>query len=286
MEEDRFFKGLGWCAFLGLSWFLVLAFSKQLTAPGAPGIAIPIFLFLLPATAITILWYQRHNISRSFRNRSAQKRVKTVEASSKNQYAEINRQYERERASQLNALYQATPLTPPERMRATIQFNTIKMPTYETKHFEGHSVQAQTGHQTLHTVDMVLELSEEERAIVIQNDLQSFVLEDKARYTQRDLERIRYDGRQRSESYRGNSSDAMLMREISKHTEDYSVELMKEQRDFTHLGDYLIKPYTRTFSHPHEAKQYADTLKAKILPQIKEIIDSYRDHKSVQTLEF
>lgn len=286
MEEDNFFKGLGWCAFLAISWFLVLAFSQQLTAPGAPGIGIPIFLFLLPATAITILWYQRHNIGRSLKNRSAIKRVKTVEASSKNQYAETNRQYERERADQLNALYQAAPLTPPERMRATIQFNTFKTPTYETQHFEGHSVEAQNGHQTLYSVDMLLELSEEERAIVIKNDLHTFVLEEKARYTQRDLERMRYEGRQRSESYRGNSSDAMLMREISKHTEGYSVELMKEQRDFTHLGDYLVKPYTCTFGHPHEAKQFGDTLKSKILPHIKEVIDSYRDHKTVQTLEF
>jgi hypothetical protein len=268
--------------------------SPQQRAPAASenrtwyigGVPVGLIFSLVLIIGGPILWFCRHRIARHFRDRTADKQIQWVKSVNEDRFGDATRQYEKERQEQLNKLYQSVPLNPPQRLRATMAFNTYKIPTFETEWYEGLSAEKQTGFQTVHSVDLMLELSEEERTIVIKNDLHTIVLEDKARYTKRDLERMRYDDKLMAESHKGRSFDDQLVKEISKQTYEVVRELKSEERDSTHLGDYLIIPYVRTFDHPHEAKRFADTLTTKILPQIKEIIDSYREHKSVKTLEF
>jgi hypothetical protein len=76
-------------------------------------------------------------------------------------------------------------------MRATIHYNTFKTPLFETRYFEGRSAEEQTGVDTRYAVDMILELSEEERGILVQNDLHTIVLDDKPLDSKDDLAKIR-----------------------------------------------------------------------------------------------
>lgn len=62
--------------------------------------------------------------------------------------------------------------------------------------------------------------------------------------------------------------------------------MRKETRTRIKLGDYLVFPFTKLFESPHEATQYANRLKTKILPSLRELIDSYKTQSSQQTIEF
>jgi len=78
----------------------------------------------------------------------------------------------------------------------------------------------------------------------------------------------------------------LVLKEVMKHTNELSDTLKSDERERISIGDFLVAPYVRTFEHPHDAKQYSDKLKAQILPNIKEVIDSYRNHTAAQTIEF
>jgi hypothetical protein len=48
-----------------------------------------------------------------------------------------------------------------------------------------------------------------------------------------------------------------------------------------------VAPFTKTFDHAHDAKQYGDELATKILPGIRKLIDGYRAHSDrPATMEF
>ena len=96
------------------------------------------------------------------------------------------------RAKQLAALKAAVPPGPTERMRATIQLNEYKKPRHERKRIyrligEHNYIYHEVGEDTCFSVDMILEMSETERATIKQHELNDIVLEETATYTEEEI---------------------------------------------------------------------------------------------------
>ena len=190
------------------------------------------------------------------------------------------------REKQIQDLRDAVPKAPLEKMRATVQVNQMKMPRTERKQInhlltEHTFVDAVVGEEFKFAVDMILELTEAERAIIKEHELDDIVLEDVPRYSEDDiLKRKVADQRQ---------LDAIkdpFRKEIMASVMKDAPTVMKEQRLVTRVGDLVVSPFTRVFDSPHEAKEYADKLKTKFLPEVRKLIDSYGCHKQSETLEF
>jgi hypothetical protein len=190
------------------------------------------------------------------------------------------------RAEQLAALAAAVPPGVPERMRATIHLNEFRTPCTEQQrspHLFGEDsfTSVEVGEYIAYAVDMILEMSETERGIIQQHRLDDIILEDTPLYTDVELRKKKYEYQDEVDA----TKDLML-KEVKRHSTAMTVELLKDHRMQTRVGDLLVSPFVRTFPNPHEAKQYADKLKTKILPGVRELIDSYREHKQSETLEF
>ena len=76
-------------------------------------------------------------------------------------------------------LREAAPKSPVEKMRATKLMNTIGLGNGSPRY----------------TVDMLLELSEAERALVLEHQLDFIEIENVSRYTEEQLAQMRYDRR-------------------------------------------------------------------------------------------
>jgi hypothetical protein len=277
---------IGWIAFLCIYWIMFVTFVTNVQTFDVSAFCGMGFTGLL-LTVLTILWYSRHAIGRKMRDSSAKNNLDQVSASNETTWGQTNRKSEEERAVQLRILRDAVPHAPPQRMRATIHYNTFKTPVFETRYFEGQSAQEQTGAETRYSVDMILELSEEERGIVVQNDLHTIVLDDKPLYSKDDLEKIRRAEVERAESMGGNSELDLIAKEITKQSAGVAAAMAEVHREQTLVGDFLVAPFTKTFDRAHDAKKYGDELTSKILPDIRKLIEGYRGHSDrPATMEF
>jgi hypothetical protein len=189
------------------------------------------------------------------------------------------------RAKQLAALGAAVPSMPPEKMRATIQLNEIKVPRMEQRRIhhafgEDSWVSVEVGEFPKYAVDMILQMSETERAIINQHQLQYLTIEDNPIFSPDQLREIHSQHREELSVIK----DAFL-KEITEQSQSAVEGMLKEDRKQTLLGDYLVSPFSRIFETPHEAKLYADKLKTKILPQIKQHLDMYRNYQQSETIE-
>jgi hypothetical protein len=187
------------------------------------------------------------------------------------QKAERQKARDDARAKQLDALRAAAPQSPPERMRATIHMNEFKIAKTEAQQVhrliaEDSWISVEVGEDTRYAVDMLLEMSETERGIIQEHQLEDLVIEDNPAFTERDLIRSNIA----SDKQRDATKD-ILLKEVQKLSQKSGIEMMKQERVTTRLGDYLVSPFTKTFLTPHEAKQYADKLKTKILPTLRRI---------------
>jgi len=139
----------------------------------------------------------------------------------------------------------------------------------------------EVGEDSRYAVDMLLEMSETERGVIQQHQLEDIIIEDTPAFTEHQLIQ--------SDILSDKMVDAtkdILLKEVQKVVHQSSIEMRKQDRVKTRVGDYLVTPFMRSFTTPHEAKQYADKLKTKILPSIRTMIDSYSNNSSQETLEF
>ncbi|MGA8610792.1 MAG: hypothetical protein WB760_03570 [Xanthobacteraceae bacterium] len=239
--------------------------------------------FWLGWKVIVIVWqFIVKPLNQSLAERSARK----MEASDAVAKADKQKAREEVRAKQLEALRATAPQSPPERMRATIHINEFKIARMERQQVHRaiaeHSwINVEVGEDTRYAVDVLLEMSERERGIIQQNSLEDIVIEDTPAYTKCEIRDMEL-----AEHQRADATKDLLLKEITKGIGKDAVELMKAERSQTRVGDYLVSPFTRVFPTPHEAKQYSDQLKTKLLPSIKDLIESYREHAAQQTVEF
>jgi hypothetical protein len=239
--------------------------------------------FWLGWKVIVIVWrYILKPLNQSLADRSARK-MEATDAVSK---ADKQKARDEVRAKQLEALRAAAPQSPPERMRATIHINEFKIARMEIQQVhraiaENSWINVEVGEDTRYAVDMLLEMSERERGIIQQHSLEDILIEDTPAYTKREIIDVELTGHERADATKD-----LLLKEITKGISKDAVELMKAERSQTRVGDYLVSPFTRVFPTPHEAKQYSDQLKTKLLPSVKDLIESYREHAAQQTVEF
>lgn len=178
---------------------------------------------------------------------------------------------QKERQQQLDNLKAAVPKSHLKGMRATIQTNTYRRADGEHRF----------------SVDMILELTETERAIIKQYELDDIVLEDIALYTQEDFERKQRDIEKHERDFeRSTFKGQMLKHKIAGQVEEMVLKDMKRARRVTKLGNLLVVPYSRDFGNPHDAADYASTLKTDYLPKMKQLIERASQHKQSETLEF
>jgi hypothetical protein len=188
------------------------------------------------------------------------------------------------RQKQLDALRAAAPKSLPENLRATIQINSVTVVESEQRRiprtFANDSIVYIDGpEKTKYAVDMILELSETERAIIKEHNLQDYLLEDEPLYSPEDLAR-------RAEFHQGYAAsykDPDMAEFLDQHTQEM-MNLERAARRQTKLGDYLVVPYTRIWEDRIQANQYSEKLKTKILPQIKSILDVYKADSGPQTI--
>lgn len=196
------------------------------------------------------------------------------------------------RQQQWQELFAAVPSTPPEKMRATIRVNEIRVPDCEQqfvgKNFRGDKqyTSVEVGELTKFAVDLILELPETDRAIILQHDLAYFVLEDRPMYTEHELREMSNNAAKVREGIAGDRFKDLAFKEIRRHNDTAMEKLRRRDRTQTTVADFLSPPFSRSFDTPHEAKMYADELKSKTLPGLKKLIDDYRDHQETETLEF
>lgn len=193
---------------------------------------------------------------------------------------------EQARANQFSALQAAAPSAPPERMRATIQINPYKKPRVEKKRIarivgEDDYTYVETGEDTCFSVDMILEMTEAERAIIKQHRLDDILLEETATYSEHDILKAKVEMQAEVDATK-DIGLGMIKSNVNKDV----IDGMKKDRTKTRVGDLLVSPFSRSFDSPHEANDYANKLKTKFLPQVRKLLDQYSQHKPSETLEF
>lgn len=188
------------------------------------------------------------------------------------------------RQTQLDALQAAVPKSLPESLRATIQINPVIVVDREQRRIprlvaDDSLVFVDVGEHTEYAVDMILELSEAERAVIKQYSLHDYLLEDQPLYSPEQLADI-----ERQHNEYGATFKSPGVAEIWDEQNQEIMNLHKAARLQTKFGDYLVSPFTRMFKTRLDANQYADKLKTKLLPQIKSIIDAHRADQGPQTI--
>jgi len=164
-------------------------------------------------------------------------------------------------------LRDAAPTTPPDKMRATILLNTIERPTGTFRH----------------SVDMMVELPEAERAIIYQHQLDFIEVENVLR-SKDQLALMRRDRHEELDAI--SELKNPLSKAITRQLNQNADQLQKEERLKTTVGDLLVVPYQRLFDTAHEAKEHSDKLKTELLPQVRKLIDGYKTYNAAETVEF
>lgn len=191
--------------------------------------------------------------------------------------------HEVERERQLQELFAALPPTPVERMRATIHVNPITVFILMEKEFYPNQYERITN--TYYSVDMLLELSERDRAVLLENQLDGVSLETVPKYTA--AQRITAISEYNIELSRHSlaTKKGLAMREIMVADQE-RVENMKHEKQKITIGDYLQRPFSRVFESLPEAHEYSDQLKREILPKVRQLLDRSFERKDAETLEF
>ena len=141
-----------------------------------------------------------------------------------------------ERERQIAALKAAAPNSPPEKMRATIQLNsfTTLRRRQESVNFKGSKISsyivAKYVDETRFSVDMILQLSETERAIIKQHELFDIVLEDQPFFNENELAQLAVDYHAEEKAASGFSKGEMLHSAVKKIVNEQALDMAKHER--------------------------------------------------------
>lgn len=164
-------------------------------------------------------------------------------------------------------LQEAAPKSAVNSMRATILQDTTQLPSGATRY----------------SVNMMLELSEAERAIVRSHSLEQIELENVPLHTERQIAESRHELQQEADQI--SAARQPYLKAVAREQVELVGNILKKERLVTTLGDLLIVPHQRLFETPHEANEYSNKLKTELLPKVKKLIDGYKDYKPAETIE-
>jgi hypothetical protein len=180
----------------------------------------------------------------------------------------------------------AVPTAPVQKMRATIRFGELSAPKLDYDYSDRYgSITRDTGQsETMFTVDMIVELSEQERAIILKHNLDFVELEREAMFSPLELS-LMEDEDQRELDATSEVRDPYL-KAAKKMGVEQAKALRTNYKQITTVGDLLVVPYRRQFGSAHDAKKHAEVLKTKLLPQLRLVLNQYKEHRTTETLEF
>jgi hypothetical protein len=168
-------------------------------------------------------------------------------------------------------------------MKATVSVEAVKEPTYLTvqgKRWWNSPARERGPDRTVgHQVVLDLQLSEAERGTILAYQIQLLSLEDRPKWTFDELERLAH---QQENFIKTTKTETMRTYYQSQLP---SFQEREKERVKVEITEYMISPYIRRFESITEAHDYAEKLKTEILPTLKDLIEKYRDRKSVETLE-
>jgi hypothetical protein len=128
---------------------------------------------------------------------------------------------------------------------------------------------------------MILVMSEKERSIIKEYKLEHVPIENDPTFSQEDIDKATAETRQRADAAKD-----IYLQAVRANILEMTRESFKSDRTITTLGDYLAQPFSRSFDERHEAAEYANKLKTKILPKIRALIDSSSREKTNDIVEF
>jgi len=146
------------------------------------------------------------------------------------------------------------------------EFDDVRFETRRTFFGGVKTVQVPLGKKKTYIVELTINPTEEERAIILKYKLDELALETRPKFSPEQLEEM--EAQQRAMF--GHHSDT-IETIVSGAMADFRA--MKEQ---TLLGQYFDNPYAKSFDIRQDAHTYADELEKDILPRIKNQIDYYR----------
>lgn len=134
-----------------------------------------------------------------------------------------------------------------------------------------------------YTVTTVLELTEEERAIIKRYDLSQELLDDYPEFTEREVQAARQSSDSRNENLRLKDEVA---RQIAQQISQDASEMMRARRIETTVSALLEVPFKRRFNHAAKAALYSQRMKTKILPDLSKLVKQFTNISPSETLEF
>ncbi len=128
-------------------------------------------------------------------------------------------------------------------------------------------VEIPLGKQKRYNVKLVIQPTEEERAIILKYKLDELAAETEEKFSEEFL--AEHEAHMRVTM--GNISEEMFKKIVLDGIAD-----MRKEKKQTLIGQYFDNPYTKNFDIRQDAHTYADKLEKEILPLIKNQIDYYR----------
>ena len=133
-----------------------------------------------------------------------------------------------------------------------------------------------------HIVTARIELTEEERAVIVNYQLNTHVLEDRPRHTPEEVEHQREI---QSQNENMTHRDPGVRQAQEEWLEDWMTKF-KAERDITTVADLLKQPFKRLFGKPAQATAFSDRLKTRILPDLSILLKKHTNVPKSETLEF
>jgi hypothetical protein len=188
-------------------------------------------------------------------------------------------EYSEARSKQIGQLIyeavQKSPKTPATKLRATFHQGSIEVPrrilSYDYKR-GGMATQLMSQTDKIYVVCARVDFSETERAIIEGKELQEVELDRQPYYTRAEIKQLK---EYRDISRKNDSDEAVAFYE--RHIHD---ERVIDVRMFLKGLVYF------EFESSHEAQQYFNKLKVKILPQIKSLVEEYSVSNASEVVEF
>jgi len=167
-------------------------------------------------------------------------------------------------------------------MRATISQDTEVTPQFRRRFLVGPQVPA--GEVTVHNVKLLLEITEEERALILSFQLGAVVLDDQPTYTSEEIAQREEMRRQDLEQHYHRKFQADLREELRRDFEAEVAE-MKKARTKIAVADLLLNPFVMKFKGPLAATQFSGRLRSEILPKLRKLMDEV-GHKETDSQTF
>jgi len=172
-------------------------------------------------------------------------------------------------------------------MRATVDVleEDVKVPYQKfvkKKLFGGDVYETAYSEERRHVVSTLVELTEEELAIIRNYGFSTQLLDDSPAHTAEEIQSMQ-EAQEQSTLLQHKDP---AVRQFGWDGVNEFMDKYKAERDRTSVADLLQRPLRREFIKPIQAAQYADRIKTRILPALSTLLKKHANVPKSETLEF